>query len=73
MKIHNPDFRPNRIISVGYESFEWFINCVIILSIALAAIEFMSAESRVLSAIGLYSMFNFGYFYIRNDYKINEK
>jgi len=45
MKISKSDFRPKRIISVGYESFEWFINGVIILSIALAAIDFMSAES----------------------------
>jgi hypothetical protein len=45
MKTHKLDFRPKRIISVGYESFEWFINGVIILSIAIAAIEFASAES----------------------------
>jgi hypothetical protein len=45
MKIRKSDFRPKRIISVGYEPFEWFINGVIILSIVLAAIEFISAES----------------------------
>jgi hypothetical protein len=33
------------MVSIGYEPFEWFINGVIILSIALAAIEFISAES----------------------------
>jgi len=45
MEIYRSDFRPKRIISVGYESFEWFINCLIILSITLAVIEFISEES----------------------------
>jgi len=45
MKIRRSDFRPKRIISVDYESFEWFINIFIIISIVLAVIEFISAES----------------------------
>jgi len=45
MEIHRPDFRPKRIISVDYELFERFINCLIILSIVLAVIEFISEES----------------------------